>query len=132
MPFGVCNGSGTMQRNVDIALKEFAKFAKPAHLESVLSKLYDCGLVPKYSAIIEPLFKVIRNNSFFWSKEQQKSFEDIKRAISSAPALSSPGPGVYHLYTDASNVAVGYHLRKSYTPFIFRSRSYDISLLAVV
>jgi len=208
MPFGVCNGAGTMQRNVDIALKEFYKFAKPyqddiiiwskdieehnKQLELVLSKLYICGLmpnwdkcewfkesvtycghvisnnkiiidksrikaielinnpkdirqlrsflgmtnylrdfIPSYSDITEPLFKVIRNGNFFWSREQQKSFEDIKRAISSAPALSSPGPGVYHLYTDASNIAVGYHLRKSCTLFIFQSRSCDISSLVV-
>jgi len=147
MPFGVCNGAGTMQRNVDIALKEFYKFAKPyqddiiiwskdieehnKQLELVLSKLYICGLMPSYSDITEPLFKVIRNGNFFWSREQQKSFEDIKRAISSAPALSSPGPGVYHLYTDASNIAVGYHLRKSCTLFIFQSRSCDISSLVV-
>jgi len=70
--------------------------------------------------LVEPLNKVLRgSHGFRWGQEQTNAFADIKRAISVAPAISNSGPGIYRLYTDASNVQVGCHLIREYKGIVY-------------
>ncbi len=63
-----------------------------------------------YADITDPLYAVLRGKPqrFFWHEQQEKALSDVKRAITTAPALRHPRPdGAYTLQTDASEVAMG-------------------------
>lgn len=65
--------------------------------------------VRNYATIAKPLTDIQgENKTFEWNQEQQQSFQDLKKALTSAPVLSSPQPDKdYYMFTDASDFAVG-------------------------
>ena len=63
--------------------------------------------ISRFSIIAEPLYKLCRKGtSFYWQREQQSAFEDLKNRLISAPILAYPdfsaGAGSFILDTDAS------------------------------
>lgn len=56
-----------------------------------------------------PLTKLLRKNvTFDWSDGYQKSFDDMKNALTTAPVLAFPDFSLpFHLYSNASGDAVG-------------------------
>ena len=50
---------------------------------------YSAKFIPNFSSVIEPMRKLLRKEqSFVWGQEQQESFEELKRLMSSAKALA--------------------------------------------
>ena len=78
-----------------------------------MAELGVCGYVfkfiPNYAELVEPLRRLTRQSIWWtWGKEQVKSFEELKRALSNEPVLACfklDCPTV--LVTDASPVGLG-------------------------
>ena len=95
--------------------------------------------VRAYSELAGPLLALLKKEKMTeadWTPEVEASFCALKKAITSAPCLTVPSPenGTYHLFSDASDTAVGYVLsqevydkkagRKLLKPCVFGSRLY--------
>ena len=68
--------------------------------------------VQDFSHIAAPLTKLLRKDTKFqWSNEAQTAFEELKQKLTSDPVLVFPDFNrEFILYTDASDVAIGYIL----------------------
>lgn len=64
---------------------------------------------PNFSTISEPLTQLLKKNvKFIWSVDCQKSFDELKAILKSAPVLSAPEFSLpFKLAVDASDVAAG-------------------------
>nr|GFD47209.1 ACT domain-containing protein ACR2 [Tanacetum cinerariifolium] len=49
-----------------------------------------------------------KGEKFVWNEEREKSFEELKQLLVSAPVLTlSSGSGGFHIYSDASKKGLG-------------------------
>ena len=69
---------------------------------------YYCEFIPWHAKLVAPLHAVNGlNATFAWGPEQQKAFNEIKKALIGATALAQPdSEGEFVLDTDASAVAI--------------------------
>ena len=76
--------------------------------------VYFSHYIPYYSDTAAPLFQLLgKAQKWSWEAEHEKAFEEIKAALASAPVLAHPLPGLpYRLYTDASDLAIGFTLQQ--------------------
>jgi hypothetical protein len=91
----------------------------------------------------QPLLDLLRKNvPFVWSQAQQISFEKLKDQLKTLPELVTPEmTKPFHVYSDASDVAVGAVLEQNGKPILYASRTlneaeqrystYDKELLAI-
>jgi hypothetical protein len=65
--------------------------------------------VKDFATMSKPLAKLTEKNAaFVWGSEQQKSWDALKRCLTSAPVLVFPDRGrTFTLHTDASDVGIG-------------------------
>ncbi|GJW48209.1 putative reverse transcriptase domain-containing protein [Tanacetum coccineum] len=84
--------------------KLYAKFSK---CEFWLS--YYRRFVEGFSRLALPLTKLMRKGEkFVWNEEREKSFEELKQRLVSAPILTLPsGTGGFQIYSDASKKGLG-------------------------
>lgn len=98
-------------------------FPEPADAEHLSKFLGLCGwyrrFVPNFSSLVAPLHKMLHQEQrptpnsklVVWSDEAQKSFDTIKKVLTSRPVLAYPDlknlDKPFYLYTDASGVALG-------------------------
>jgi cleavage and polyadenylation specificity factor subunit 1 len=76
--------------------------------------------IPHFSAIMSPLFKL--TEPFTWTDEANNAFQTIKQALSQVTLLSIPNPNLtYHVFTDASNDAIGATITQRNQPLAFYS-----------
>ena len=68
--------------------------------------------VEGFAQVASPLNKLTRKNfPFVWSSECQTAFVELKRRLCAPPILAYPNFSLpFHLYTDASQTAIGYIL----------------------
>ncbi|KAJ8761995.1 hypothetical protein K2173_006597 [Erythroxylum novogranatense] len=80
--------------------------------------------VEGFSIIATPLTKLLRKNQkFVWSDECQRSFEELKHRLTSAPVLTLPtGEGSYTVYSDASRKGLGCVLMQGDKVIAYASR----------
>ena len=84
--------------------------------------------VPHFSERSAPLTQLLRKNEpWNWSRNRQGAFQDLKKALTSAPTLLIPDPNrTFLLTTDASEVALGAVLAQNqgngFQPIAFESR----------
>ena len=88
--------------------------------------------VERFSIIVAPLTKLLRkNNPFQWNEACQKSFDELKHCLTSAPVLSIPtGTGGFVIYSDASYQGLGCVLMQYGKVIAYASRqlrSYEVS-----
>ena len=64
---------------------------------------------PELQKLIKPIYDLTgKGRPFNWGKEQQDSFEEIKRRLIKPPVLHMPNKtGRFHLYSDTSKFASG-------------------------
>ena len=64
---------------------------------------------PELQKLLKPIYDLTRKGRlFFWGKEQQDSFEEIKCRLVKPPVLYMPNTtGTFHLYSDTSKFATG-------------------------
>ena len=64
---------------------------------------------PELQKLLKPIYDLTRKRRHFnWGKEEQDSFEEIRRRLIKPPVLHMPNkPGRFHLYSDTSKFATG-------------------------
>ena len=64
---------------------------------------------PEPQKLLKPIYDLTRKGKpFYWGKEQQDSFKEIKHRLMKPPVLHMPNKtGRFHLYSDASKFATG-------------------------
>ena len=64
---------------------------------------------PELQKLLKPIYDLTRKGRpFYWGKEQQDSFEEIKCRLIKPPVLHMPNnTGRFHLYSDTSKFATG-------------------------
>ncbi|PKU71894.1 RNA-directed DNA polymerase [Dendrobium catenatum] len=81
-----------------------------------------------FSLIMAPITDVLKGHSFIWSTTQQQSFENIKKALSSAPILALPNfEKPFQVDTDASGIGIGAVLYQEDRPLEYFSEKLSTS-----
>ena len=64
---------------------------------------------PELQKLLKPIHDLTRKGKpFYWGKEQQDSFEEIKHRLLKPPVLHIPNKtGRFHLYSDTSKFVTG-------------------------
>ena len=102
-------GISTHKEKVD-AIQAVIPPTKISELQSFLGMVnYFSNYIPFYSWITKPLYSLLRKDiNWEWNSTHQRAFDLCKEALSSAPVLGYPIPGLgYRLYTDASDHGIG-------------------------
>nr|GEZ94042.1 putative reverse transcriptase domain-containing protein [Tanacetum cinerariifolium] len=109
-------------------VEAITKWPRPTSVTEVRSFL---GLVGYYRRFVEgfsrldlPLTKLMRKGEkFVWNEEREKSFEELKQRLVSAPVLTLPsGTGGFQIYSDASKKGLGYVLMQHGKVIAYASR----------
>ena len=120
----------------------------PTNVSEVRSFLGLAGyyrrFVEGFSMIAKPLTRLLRKDvHFLWDEHCQRSFEELKQRLTSAPVLTIPyGKGGYVIYSDASYQGLGCVLMQHGKVVAYASRQlrphevsypvHDLELAAVV
>ena len=77
-----------------------------------------------FSQISLPLTKLTRKDApFVWTMDCEKSFQELKRKLTSTPVLVLPDPnGPFEVYCDASGRGLGYILMQNRNVVAYASR----------
>lgn len=97
------------------AILELQHPTKLSQLQTFLGMaIYFSAFIPYYANQCYPLFQLLRKGAkWSWSAECKTAFNSIKNALQEAPVLGHPLEGLpYHLYTDASDKALGCALQQ--------------------
>nr|GFB98438.1 retrotransposon protein, putative, Ty3-gypsy subclass [Tanacetum cinerariifolium] len=129
-------------------VEAITKWPRPMSVIEVRSFLGLAGyyrrFVEGFSRLALPLTKLMRKGeNFFWNEEQEKSFEELKQHLVSAPVLTLPsGSGGFHIYSDASKKGLGCVIMQHGKVIAYASRqlkpyevnypTHDLELAAVV
>ncbi len=72
--------------------------------------------IPNYSTVAAPMMKLMKQNTpYKWTKEQQNSFDELKRLLSTSSVLSFPRYDIaFRISVDTSAVGTGYMLYQIY------------------
>ena len=72
-------------------------------------------MIPDFAKIAVPITQLYKKNiRFVWTDEYQKTFEELRSKLSTYPVLRPPvWEKHFHVFCDASNVAVGSTLCQS-------------------
>ena len=103
--------------NID-KVKAVLEFPVPTCVTNVRSFLgmanYYSRFIPKYSNLANPLHELLtlkKDQDFVWQEKHQAAFVGVRDALISAPILTLPNPeNKPVVYTDASEIAIGYIL----------------------
>nr|GEW01031.1 RNA-directed DNA polymerase [Tanacetum cinerariifolium] len=129
-------------------VEAITKWPRPTSVTEIRSFL---GLAGYYGRFVEgfsrlslPLTKLMRKGEkFVWNEEREKSFEELKQRLVSAPVLTLPsGSGGFQIYSDASKKGLGCVLMQHGKVIAYASRqlkpyevnypTHDLELAAVV
>ncbi|XP_071700181.1 uncharacterized protein [Rutidosis leptorrhynchoides] len=89
-------------------IEAITNWSRPTSVVEIRSFLGLAGyyrrFVEGFSTIALPLTKLLRKGEkFVWTEERQKSFDELKKRLVSAPILALPsGSGGFQIYSDAS------------------------------
>nr|GEV90614.1 putative reverse transcriptase domain-containing protein [Tanacetum cinerariifolium] len=130
-----------------VKVEAITKWPRPTSVTEVRSFLGLAGyyrrFVEGFSRLALPLTKLMRKGeNFVWNKEREKSFEELKQRLVSAPILTLPsGSGGFQIYSDASKKGLGCVLMQHGKVIAYASRqlkpyevnypTHDLELAAV-
>ncbi|GJZ46451.1 putative nucleotidyltransferase, ribonuclease H [Tanacetum coccineum] len=129
-------------------VEAITKWPRPTSVTEVRSFLELAGyyrrFVDGFSRMALPLTKLMRKGEkFVWNDEREKSFEELKQRLVSAPILTLPsGSGGFQIYSDASKNGLGCVLMQHGKVIAYASRqlkpykvnypTHDLELAVVV
>ncbi|KAD2394125.1 hypothetical protein E3N88_41102 [Mikania micrantha] len=129
-------------------VEAITKWPTPTSVTEIRSFLGLAGyyrrFVEGFSKIILPLTQLLRKGvKYSWNDEREKSFQELKKRLVSAPILSLPsGTGGYQIYSDASTKGLGCVLMQHGKVIAYASRqlkpyevnypTHDLELAAVI
>ena len=101
---------------------KIVNYPVPANVKEV-QRFHGCAsyyrkFIKNFAKIAAPLYLLFRKDTpFQWKEEQQKAFDTIKKALTTAPILAYPdtqaalnGTKPFIIYTDACKDGLGAHL----------------------
>ena len=94
-------------------VKAIREWVVPKTVKEVRSFLgmasYYRQFIDKFAKLAAPLHDLMKKDvGYFWTSRQQKAFEDLKHALTTAPVLILPDPAKpYVAVSDASDTAIG-------------------------
>nr|GFA81771.1 putative reverse transcriptase domain-containing protein [Tanacetum cinerariifolium] len=109
-------------------VEAITKWPRPKTVTEVRSFLGLAGyyrrFVEGFSRLALPLTKLMRKGKkFVWNEEREKSFEELKKRLVSAPILTLPSCyGDFHIYSDASKKGLGCVLMQQDKVIAYASR----------
>ncbi|KAH9670137.1 Endonuclease [Citrus sinensis] len=112
----------------DTKVKAILEWKPPANVPKLRSFLglvnYYRRFIKGYSAKAAPLTELLKKNrTWHWSKECQRAFGELKKAIFEQPILALPDhTKPFEVQTDASDFAIGGVLMQECHPIAFESR----------
>nr|GFA03416.1 reverse transcriptase [Tanacetum cinerariifolium] len=112
-------------------VEAITKWPRPTSVTEVRSFLGLAGyyrrFVEGFSRLSLPLTKLMRKGEkFVWNEEQEKSFEELKQRLVSAPVLTLPsGSGGFQIYSDASKKGLGCVLMQHGKVIAYASRQLE-------
>nr|GEW00131.1 putative reverse transcriptase domain-containing protein [Tanacetum cinerariifolium] len=129
-------------------VEAITKWPRPTSVTEVRSFLGLAGyyrrFVEGFSRLALPLTKLMRQGEkFVWNEEIEKSFEELKQRLVSAPVLTLPSGSVgFQIYSDASKKGLGCVLMQHGKVIAYASRqlkpyevnypTHDLELAAVI
>ncbi|KAJ3700836.1 hypothetical protein LUZ61_004541 [Rhynchospora tenuis] len=129
-------------------IKSIIEWASPKNVTEVRCFLgltgYYRRFVPNYAKLAKPLTQLLKkDNGFVWEESQERSFQELKERLVSAPILVMPIMGRdYIVYTDASKLGLGCVLTQDGHVIAYGSRqlrpheqnypTHDLELAAVI
>ncbi|KAM0045044.1 putative nucleotidyltransferase, Ribonuclease H [Helianthus debilis subsp. tardiflorus] len=129
-------------------VEAITKWPTPTSVTEVRSFLGLAGyyrrFVEGFSTIALPLTQLLRKGiKYSWNEDREKSFQDLKKRLVSAPILTLPsGTGGYQIYSDASKKGLGCVLMQHNRVIAYASRqlkpyevnypTHDLELAAVI
>ncbi|KAD5961899.1 hypothetical protein E3N88_13372 [Mikania micrantha] len=129
-------------------VEAITKWPTPTSVTEIRSFLGLAGyyrrFVEGFSKIVLPLTQLLRKGvKYSWNDEREKSFQELKKRLVSAPILSLPsGTGGYQIYSDASKKGLGCVLMQHGKVIAYASRqlkpyevnypTHDLELAAVI
>nr|GFC01220.1 putative reverse transcriptase domain-containing protein [Tanacetum cinerariifolium] len=119
-------------------VEAITKWPRPTSVTEVRSFLglasYHRRFVEGFSRLALPLTKLMRKGEkFIWNEEREKSFEELKQCLVSAPVLTLlSGSGGFQIYSDASKKGLGCVLMQHRKVIAYASRQlkpYEVNYL---
>jgi hypothetical protein len=79
--------------------------------------------IKSFGKIVCPLYDLTKKScTFYWNKECEEAFQELKTIMINPPVLKLPEPGkAYEIWTDASEFAIGGVLHQDERPCAFES-----------
>uniref|UniRef100_A0A2N9GM02 Integrase catalytic domain-containing protein n=1 Tax=Fagus sylvatica TaxID=28930 RepID=A0A2N9GM02_FAGSY len=129
MPFGLTNAPSTFQSLMNEIFKQHLRYYRK--------------FIQGYGKIAGPLTSMLKKDSFIWSLEAKKAFEQLKQTMTQAPVLALPDfTKPFIVECDASGTGIGGVLMQNQKPIAFISQAlqgrnlamstYDKEMLALV
>ena len=93
--------------------RAIGEMAAPQSVKQLLSFIATCSwfrrFIPNFAKIAEPLTRLTKKaTKWSWETEQQKAFDELKKALTSSPILMQADDSrPFMLRTDASSFAIG-------------------------
>ncbi|CAD6186088.1 unnamed protein product [Caenorhabditis auriculariae] len=101
------------------ALNQFPQPRSPTAVRSFLGMCnYFRRFVKDFASLAAPLHNLTKEDTEFnWTPEHEKSFNELKSRLTTAPILAGPTPGQpYQIESDASSIAIGAVLLQAKNP----------------
>lgn len=96
----------------DAKISAIKNFPKPKNVKAVQSFIGLCNyyrkFIKNFSQIARPLHEITKKDNFFWTDDQEDSFETLKQKLTNPPVLAhfDPNQGC-ELHVDASRSGIG-------------------------
>ena len=115
------------------------KLPIPTNAKGIAKSLGHVGwyreLIPNFSKIAVPITHLLKKDiKFEWAETCQRTFEELRDKLSTYPVLRPPDwDKLFHVYCDASNVAVGSALcqstgeREKDQPIVYTSKQLTLA-----
>jgi hypothetical protein len=129
-------------------IKDILEWKPPTTVHQVHSFLGMAGyyrrFIPDFSKVSKPITELLKNQvKFIWSHECEKSFQTLKKLLTTAPVLAQPDiEKPFDVYCDASGIDIGCVLMQEGRVIAYASRqlkhheehypTHDLELAVVV
>ena len=90
-----------------------SKLPSPTNMKTVRQFLGHAGFyrrfIKDFSKIAKPLYKLLeKDDKFIWDEDCQKSFEELKAYLTTAPTVRAPNwKLLFEVMCDASDLSIG-------------------------